>query len=244
MDYTTSQKLDMRGIKSEEFQTDENGSIMPLYLAYRISRQEKNPRSLKVVMVDENPVVEIGTDDRHWILEIFNLPISKSIDEASSSLRKIIEEGWNYNNKLAEGLISYRTMKLLQDIEYKKQLEETEQPGSKKKKKRPVKGKTIEEPAKMTEYVPPPTTYPSKTFGPVMVEIGESTEEVYRNIEKSIDPLLLETLEGGMEVYVRNKSLKKTPWIFKANCLRDLTVGMKKVELPPVLDSLEQNLDS
>ena len=69
-------------------------------------------------------------------------------------------------------------MKLLQDIEYKKQLEETEQPG-RKKKKRPVKWKTIEEPAKMTEYVPPPTTYPSKTFEPVMVEIGESTEEVY-----------------------------------------------------------------
>ena len=36
MDYSTSQKLDSRRIKSDEFQADDNGNLLPLYLSYRI----------------------------------------------------------------------------------------------------------------------------------------------------------------------------------------------------------------
>ena len=66
---------------------------------------------------------------------MYNLPIFKSFADTRAMVQKILVDGWNYNKQLADGLISYRTMKLLQEIEYKKQLEEIEQPGSKKKKK-------------------------------------------------------------------------------------------------------------
>ena len=243
-DFSTSQKLDMKSIKADEFQADENGNVLPLYLAYRIYRKERNPRNLRIVMDGENPIVELPAEEKHWVLEVYNLPIGKSIEEAKSIIQKLLEDGWNYSKQLTEGLINYRTMKLLQDIEYKKLLDETEQPGSKKKKKRPVKGKAIEEPQKMTEYVPPPPVYQSRSFGPIMIDTcTDSIDKLYENAKQAIDPELLKTFDTSMEIYIKNKPIKKISWILKANNLKDLTINQQKPDLPPVLDNLEQNLD-
>lgn len=65
LDFTTYQKLDHRTIKADDFQPDENGLSAPLYLAYRIFRTEKNPRSLKIKIEGETPVVENTENDQH-----------------------------------------------------------------------------------------------------------------------------------------------------------------------------------
>ncbi|OMJ88367.1 hypothetical protein SteCoe_9683 [Stentor coeruleus] len=241
-DFETSQKIDSRNIKTEEFSTDDNGNIMPLYLAYRIYRQEKNPRNLKIVIINDNPVVEMPPDNQHWVLEIYNLPISKSVEDAKNMVQNLLKEGWKYSMQLTEGLINYRSMKMMQEIEYKKQVEENEQPGSKKKKKRPTKGKVIEEPVKMTEYIPPLPTYPSKTFGPIMIDICKDTVEgLYNNLAKNVDAELTSKWDQGMEICVKNKTIKKIAWVLKAHTMQDLTFDMKKTEEIPVLSIVDND---
>lgn len=245
MDYSTSQKLDSRRIKADEFQSDDNGNLLPLYLSYRIYRQEANPRSLKVIMADGNTVVEMPKEHSHWVLDIYNTPINKTIDETRTLVSQVNHDGFLYTQKLVDGLIEYRKRKLLEEIEYKKQIEESEQPGSKKKKKRPAKGKTIEEPMKMTEYVPPPTVYPSRTFGPVFIDTTvDLVQDVFEKVLQVLDQELVKSWELGIEVLVKNKPIKKVNWVLKAHSIKDLQVAARLPEKisAPVQD--EENLDS
>jgi hypothetical protein len=244
MDYTTSQKLDSKRIKSDDFQADDNGNILPFYLAYRLSRKEQDPRTLKVVMVDGNAEVEMKKETSHWVLDIYNFPINKPFDEGKALISKVTSEGAAYTQRLVDGLIEYRKKKLLEEIEYKKQIEETEQPGSKKKKKRPAKGKTIEEPVKMTEYVPVNLGYPSRTFGPVFIDTTvDSVEDILQKVAQSLDSDLVNSWELGFNVLIKNKPIKKVPWVLKANTLKDLRVDCKLPEKEPVVVQDEENLE-
>jgi radial spoke head protein 3 len=244
LDYKTNQNLDIKKIKPEEFAQDDNGNTMPLYLAYRIFRKEKNPRNLKIRMEEDVPVVDMNQEDSPWILEVYNLPINKPLNETSHMVKEILLQGWNYTKQLTEGLIAYRTMKLMQEIEYKKQIEENEQTGSKKKKKRPVKGKVIEEPVKMTEYIPPPVTYPSRTFGPVLIDTKTHTiETLYQTLTQIVDPDLLDQFELGMDIKIKNKPITKINWVLKASTLKDLTIEKKKPPEPQILDAISQDIE-
>lgn len=244
MDFTTSQKFDSKRIKQDEFSADDNGSILPLYFSYRISRKEKNPRTLKVLMVDNNPTVEMEKEENHWILDIYNIPISRPFEEAKEVIKQVKKQSFSYSKNLIESLVEYRRKKLLEDIEYKKQIEENEQPGSKKKKKRPAKGKVIEEPTKMTEYVKPAETYPSRTFGPVFIDTGvDSLDMLYQKVAQAVDKQLLEGWELGWNILVKEKEIKKIGWVLKAHSVKDLKISQKLPEkIVPVQD--EENLDS
>ena len=244
MDFTTSQKFDSKRIKLDDFSPDENNNTLPLYFAYRISRKEKNPRTLKVLMVDNTPTVEMDKEENHWVLDIYNLPISKPFEETRQIIAQVNNQGFSYSTNLVDGLIEYRKKKLLEDIEYKKQIEENEQPGSKKKKKRPAKGKTIEEPVKMTEYVKPEELYPNRTFGPVFIDTGIDTLETLKlKISQVVDPQLLETWELGMNILIKGKEIKKPNWVLKAHTIKDLKIDQKLPE-KIVLVQDEENLDS
>lgn len=246
VDFATSQKLDSRNIKPDEFPSDENGNVLPLYLAYRIYKQEKNPRNLKVNIINDNPIVEMPPDILHWVLEMYNLPITKGLEEAKSMVKGLLNECHTYTKQLTEGLINYRTMKALQEIEYKKHMEDNDPSGSKKKKKRPAKGKTIEEPIKMAEYIPPPPTYPSRTFGPIHIDIEKDTvESLYNTLYQNIDRDLVMNWDLGMEILIKNKPIKKINWVLKTQTIKDLAFDMKKPEPAPVLENIdnEENND-
>ena len=92
----------------------------------------------------------------------------------------------------------------------------------------------------MTEYVPPAFTYPSKTFGPVFIELETDTiESLYEKVSKEIDSQLVETFEGDLEILIKNKPIKNVYWVRKAHTVQDLRVDKKKHLEPQILASID-----
>lgn len=231
-DFETSQEIDTKAINPDEFETTEEQGPSPLYVAYRISKQEWNPRLTNVTLNQDNsPNVEYPASQHNWILEIFNLPVNKSFDDACNLVQETIEEGYNYLQSFSDELIQYRIKKMIEESEYKKlQIEEA----SKKKKKRSKnKERQITAPWKMAEYIPRPYAYPTSSFGPIHIDINSSSlEELGEKLKETIDPVLLRSFTQGVIFKFRNHELNDLSLVFKARTLQDLKI-LEYVPPPP-----------
>ncbi|CAG9316626.1 unnamed protein product [Blepharisma stoltei] len=223
-DFETSQDIDSKFINAEEFQPLEEQGIAPLYLAYKISKTEWNPRLIQVTLNPDNtPNIEYPKTPQHWVLEIFNLPVNKPFEGASKTIQETIEEGYKYLNEFGEELSQYKTRKLIEEAEYKKlQMEEA---SKKKKKRNKNKEKQIVAPWKMAEYVPRPYEYPNTSFGPFHLDIRKiSIEEINELVKSGTDQELLNKFENGFCLKIRNHELKEPLLILKAKTLCDLKI--------------------
>ena len=226
-DYESSQTIDTKSIRTEEF-PEENEA--PLYLAYRISKQEKDPRGLAVSLGDANTstVVEFPPSFDNWVLEVYNLPVNKTFEQLSETVQSTIREGKDYLEKFTQDLIDYRSKKVKEIHKYQTELEEAEK-RSKKKKSKKRNTKPSVPPMKMPEYKIPDQGYPTKSFGPLFIDTKEdSLEQFKEKIKEAVDPeLYYRVLEQEVLISVRNKELTQLQMLLKGSSLKDYTLAKK-----------------
>jgi radial spoke head protein 3 len=229
-DYETSQPIDIGDMKAEFAEEDEEGPVPPLFLAYRIYKQEPNPRGLKVNLSStEEAEVIMPEYPQHWLLEIYKLPIKMRIEKLSNVIQSIIRDGYDYLQNFTDQLIKFREYKIREQIEYRKRLEDIEAKNKKKKSKKKRTEVKLQEPSPAMQYIEPDPGYPTRTFGPFMLKDLDrmSVEQVYEIVSSGIDSELLSSLNQGLLLKVRDHDLTVSSHILRARTLQELLIVEK-----------------
>jgi hypothetical protein len=229
-DYETSQPIDVGDMKAEFAEEDEEGSVPPLFLAYRIYKQEPNPRGLKVNLSStEEAEIILPEYPQHWLLEIYKLPIKMRLEKLSNVIQSIIREGYDYLQNFTDQLIKFREYKIREQIEYRKRLEDIEGKNKKKKSKKKRTEFKVPEPSPAMQYIEPEPGYPTRSFGPFMLKDLDSMniEQVYEIVSSGIDSRLLSSLNQGLALKVRNHDLTNSSNILRARTLQELLIVEK-----------------
>ena len=240
-DYQTSQEVDWKRISKEDFE-----DTPPLYLCYRLYRQEFDPRPVKCMMKsqtsDTDVVYELPPREDHWLLDLYRLPVKKTTGELSALVQSTLQAGRTYSQAFLEELKAYRRKKILEDIMYKKKSEEQDSKKKKKPKKTATKSKA--EPVKMREYQPEPEQIPTQSLGPLLLSLPSlQTDDLYAQLQALIPPQVNEKLAEGWVLKVKGVELSGAKDLVKARTLWDLQVVARPKEVVQKQEELEDPME-
>ena len=221
-DYRTSQEVDWKRVSKEEFE-----DTPPLYLCYRLHRQEFDPRPLKCVAKSQSPDTDVSFDipqrDENWLLDLYRLPIKKPAGELFALVQSTLQQGHVYTLSFLDELKAYRRKKILEDIMYKKKAEE--QDSKKKKKPKKTVPKVKMEPIKMREYEPQPEQQPTITYGPVLLHLSDlSTDTLYSEVGKLLGDEVLDKMPDGWMLTSKGAEVKAAKDLLKARTVQELLI--------------------
>jgi len=240
-DYQTSQEVDWKRISKEDFE-----DTQPLYLCYRLYRQEFDPRPVKCIAksqnMDTDVTYELPPIEEHWLLDLYRLPVRKQAAELSALVQSTLQAGRAYTQAFLEELKTYRRKKIIEDIMYKKKSEEQDSKKKKKPKKTVTKSKA--EPVKMRDYQPEPEQIPTQSFGPLLLSLPTlQTEDLYAQFHALLPVGVREKLTEGWVLKVKSAELSGGKDLLRARTLWDVQVVARPQEVVKKQEEMEEEVE-
>lgn len=232
-DHKTGQVISA-GVMNEEDYGEEQ---VPRVLAYRIYRQEFNPRGMKVT-----PPKEITSDDfefdvampehdNSWHLDLYNMPLRTTNEDMPGKIREMVRQGSEYLTNFMLELQGYKERIQREEILAARQMEEKKSKMRKKKKSgagthRSSQVSVSQEGEEVPDLEIP--IFPSRTYGPFMFRDCKYMpgSEMMEQIEDEVEgQLQREIFPDGMCLKLQDQEIQEGKMLFKAKSLIDLVLG-------------------
>ena len=240
-DFQTSQEIDFRKMTKEDFE-----DTPPLYLCYRLRKQEFDPRPVKCTAksqsADTDVTYELPPSELHWLIDLYKMPIRKTPQELSALVQSTLQVGHAYTLAFLEELKAYRRKKILEDIMYKKKAEEQDSKKKKKPKKTTTKSKG--EPVKMREYQPEPEQLPTQSFGPMLLNLPSlQVEALYEQLQELLPGVIKDKLVDGWVLKVKGTELAAARDLLKARTLQEILIVPRPKQVIEKAEEVEEPVE-